>query len=259
MENITYIIPVHKFNENIKAYLTNALNSLFNVTYNDGDKIIFIGPKNVLNDIKQIDNKCRQETNYIENEETDFFTQINKAAYACLTPYFSILEFDDEYMPKWNELMQAYSANATFLMPLNILVKGDTPMSLGNEIALSPSFAGDKGVGFLDEEALQTNSNFNLTGGLFNTEAFISIGGLKPSLKVAAWYEFMLRASRENYPCYVVPKLLYKHTILRDDSFMTNANSFVSNEEAQWLYKIALQEYFIKEDRKRSFEEENGK
>ena len=41
----------------------------------------FIGPKNVLSDAKKIVKsvKLTQSVNYYENEETDFFVQINTA------------------------------------------------------------------------------------------------------------------------------------------------------------------------------------
>lgn len=260
MENITYIIPIHKWDQIVEEYLEDAVTSASQQIYTDGDRIMLVGPKSVIDSAENI---CKTYApkyivQKVENDDTDFFVQINKAVFACVTPFFTILEFDDTFCKYWNEVMQKYASKSAFLIPVNLLMKENKPYTLANELALSSSFAGDEGIGVIDVEALKNYVEFNLTGGLFKTEDFIAIGGLKPSLKFTAWYEFMLRAAYQNKPIFVVPKMAYKHTINRPNSFMETINDTVQENEAEWLIKAAMQEYFFKEDRHKTYQQEKG-
>ena len=260
MENVTYIIPIHEWDQIIEEYLEDAVASVNEQIYTEGDRILLIGPKSV---IDYAENVCKTSApkytvQKVENDETNFFVQVNKAVLACVTPFFTILEFDDTLSRFWNEVFQRYSSKGSFLISVNLLMKDNKPYVLANELALSSSFAGDEGIGIIDLEALKDYVEFNLTGGLFRTEDFITIGGLKPSLKLTAWYEFMLRAAYQNKPVYVVPKIAYKHTINRSGSFMEITNSTLQEKEAEWLITTAKQEYFYKEDRNKTFENNSG-
>ncbi|MBP5723909.1 MAG: hypothetical protein J6X18_10115, partial [Bacteroidales bacterium] len=126
-------------------------------------------------------------------------------------------------------------------------------VSFGNEMAWNASFSND--VGFIDIDCLNTYMTFNVTGAFINTEEFIKIGMLKPSLKAAAWYEFLLRACHNGLKVYVAPKLGYSHTVNRSGSYMDTVSSTLSKEEGDWLVNTAKQEYFFKEDRNKKFGE----
>lgn len=258
MENVTYIIPLYQWDQIVEEYLENAVESIAKTSISLGDRIMLIGPKDV---ITHAEKTCKAfAPNYavqkIENDETDFFVQVNKAALACVTPYFTILEYDDTIKPYWNDILQSYSVKSPFLIPLNLLIKDGQPYTLANEVGLSTTFAsGDNGIGVIDVESLKDYVEFNLTGGLFKTEDFISIGGLKPSLKITAWYEFLLRAAYNNKPVFVVPKIAYLHTINRPGSFMETVSKGIKEEEAEWLIETARQEYFFKEDRNKTYQE----
>jgi len=257
MTKITYIIPLHKFDEKIEELYKSAIESLNSVEKNEDNKVILVGPSEVL---KKAINVCKPviETSLVENDETDFFVQVNKAAYQCVTPYFTILEIDDMLCPFWNAAMQEYEVvNASVLMPINEYRKNGEFISLGNEIAWSSSFANisenGNGLGYVDIDCLKAYMDFNVTGAAIRTEDFISIGGLKPSLKIAAWYEFLLRMAYNSKSIFVVPKAAYKHTIGREDSYMENSAKEISQEYGSWLIKTALQEYFFKNDRNIEF------
>lgn len=261
MENVTYIIPLYEWDQIVEEYLEDAVESVAKTVCTLGDRIMLIGPKDI---ITSAERTCKNfAPNYtiqkIENDDTNFFVQVNKAAYACVTPYFTILEYDDTVKPYWNDLLQSYSVKSPFLIPLNLLIKDERPYTLANEVGLSTTFAsGDNGIGVIDVEALKDYIEFNLTGGLFKTEDFISIGGLKPSLKITAWYEFLLRAAYNNKPVFVVPKIAYLHTINRPGSFMETFSKEVQPKEAEWLIETAKQEYFFKEDRNKTYQENTG-
>ena len=95
--------------------------------------------------------------------------------------------------------------------------------------------------------------DFNCTGGLFKTEDFISLGGLKKSLKIAAWYEFLMRVCYKSKKIYVLPKIGYLHTVGREDSYMEQMQKTLTQEEGKFLIDTARQEYFFKEDRNIQF------
>lgn len=268
MENVTYIIPILKIDNTVEEYLVNAIKSVTSLEFTEGDKLLFVGKKE---ELEKTDKAIRgitikQEIIHVENNETDFFTQINKAVMNCITPYFSILEIDDAYCNNWNLSAQQYATNgASVILPINEYYEGKyydgegNMFSFGNEIAWSSSYANEqRGLGFIDIDCLKTFADFNCTGAFFKTEDFISLGGLKPSLKIAAWYEFLLRAAYNNgKSIYVVPKIGYKHTFGRDGSFMVEHKN-ISEDEGKWYYTTALQEYFFKEDRNKKFIKDGG-
>lgn len=264
MENVSYIIPLNEYNKEIEKRLKKALNSLDDVDGNEDDEILFVGPQKVIEKAASLlSKKNHKEVTLVANEEkTDFFNQVNTAVFSCTTPFFSILEFDDAYKPYWNTEAQRYgtAVNASIILPLNEFTIDGEFSSLGNEIVWSSVFAEKENetLGFISIDTLDTFFDFNITGALIRTEDFISLGGLKPSLKIAAWYEFLLRAAYNKKVIYVVPKVGYEHTVQRKGSYTDTAYKTISAEEGKWLIATAKQEYFFKEDRNKIFEQETS-
>lgn len=261
MNKVTYIIPLHTFNKEVQTYLVDALASVKAMEGSDGDRVMFVGPKAVLTKASKVYDLPQELTLVENNDSTDVFTQINKAVYQCVTPYFSVLEFDDKFYPYWNKEAQKYGTayNASIVLPINELQINSAFVGFGNEIAWNASFMSENEngeLGFIEAKTIESFMGFNLTGALISTEDFISLGGLKPSLKFAAWYEFMLRAAYNNKKMFVAPKVGYVHTIEREGSYSKTLPQTISAEEGQWLIQTAKQEYFFKEDRNRSFAEE---
>ena len=95
MKDITIIIPVHNFNEEVKNLLENALNSIKknqeNYTYGKLIPLI-VAPANILEEIGENDyyHNCRNTSGNI-----DFCSQVNFGVEHIETDYFSILEYDD--------------------------------------------------------------------------------------------------------------------------------------------------------------------
>lgn len=262
MGKVTYIIPIHKFDESAETLLPNALTSIKD-TKKDYT-VILVGPEDVLSKTEPIVEKLKMKTSvkYVKNEgKTDFASQVNAGAFACTTKYFCVVEYDDAIMEYWPKVAEDYQndTGAKILIPLVQLVKNGEFAAFANEIAWSAAFGKEDemllGLGHLDIDQLNIFMDFNVTGAFINTEDFISIGGLKPSLKVAAWYEFLLRACQNGLDVYVVPKLGYSHTIWRDGSYMSESAKDISKEEGTWLIETARQEYFFKKDREKKFGE----
>ena len=257
MKDITIIIPLHKFNDEIKEMLKNAFESIKTnqENYTFGKLIPLIVAKgDILEEIGEIfgENEfyhtCRNNT-----EDIDFCSQVNYGVYHDVkTDFFSILEFDDVYADKWFKMAHDYfytNESVSLFLPINIL--SDTEQKhfqYINEIAWTTSFSND--IGFLDFDCLQDYYSFNLTGGIFNTNDFKTIGGFKPSIKVAFNYELLLRMTNKKLKVFVVPKEGYLHLVGRKDSLTEEYNKTLVGEDIRQWFNLAKTEYMFTEDRK---------
>lgn len=258
MGNVTYIIPVHKFDKTVEKYLPNALASIKNNLEKEYT-VILVGPHDVLKQTEKLVDakKLTDCTKFVENENADPFSKINAAVARTTTPYFCVVEYDDEVMPYWSLRAKEYGENnASVLLPLVEFCSAGVPVSFGNELAWDTAFADEHNLGYIDMEQLNTYMDFVVSGALIKTEDFISVGGLKPSLKIAAWYEFLMRCIYKHLDIYVVPKLGYKHNLDTVESYSELSKKEISQEEGTWLITTAKQEYFFKEDRNKKFGEE---
>lgn len=264
MENVTFIIPIHVYNKTVEPFIKRAFESLKNAKDIDKCKTIIIGTATAVKKAESLYTLvgCPQELTTIVNTETEFCTQINKASLACLTKYFTVLEFDDAIYPYWGTIMDRYTKaekGVSAYLPIAELVKAEvkndtvttTILAYINEIAWATAFANEPG--YLDKDCLETYMDFFADGGLIKTEDFIAVGGLKPSLKLAAWYEFMLRLCHKEKRIFIIPRIGSQHTVGRDGSYMVDTQKNISQAEGQWLIKTAKQEYFFKEDRNKKF------
>ena len=259
MGKVSYIVPLHKFDEEVSLLLPNALKSIKETKPNEY-AILIVGPKDVLEKVEPIvtDLKLKSATKFVENNgDTDFFSQVNEAALKCTTKFFCVVEFDDMVIEYWPAEFEKYQAaeNASIVLPIDELFENGQWVSLANEIMWSNSFADENNLGVLNLDCLNKFMDFNVTGAFINTEDFIKVGALKPSLKFAAWYEFLMRACYNGLKVYVAPKLGYSHSVNRKGSYMDSIAKDISREEGAWLIETAKQEYFFKEDRKKKFGE----
>lgn len=259
MKNITIIVPVHEYSDELSKFYQNALSS---VPSNDENySVTVVGPKAVLKEYEKIQITYEGRINFLENEVSDFCSQINAAAKSCQTDYFSILEVDDSYTKIWfknvQEHLEALQDVSVFLPVTEVydLSSGEkVPVGLANEIGLSAAYSDN--IGYLSIDALKDYSDFNLTGSVFKTTDFVTVGGLKPSIKIAFWTEFLLRALNNSKKAYIIPKIGYQHGMNRKGS-LVEKYSGLSEEEAKWYLDLAQKEYFFKEDRKKTFSPKN--
>ena len=254
MKDITIIIPVHKFDDNVSNLLKNAFQSIKEnqKNYTFGKLIpIIVAPGDILEKIgemlgEEFYHACRNTSG-----NTDFCSQVNFAVEKVTTEYFSILEFDDVYTDKWFKMAHDYfytNESVSLFLPLNILTDvNHTHFQYVNEIVWSSSFS--KEIGYLDFDCLQDYSSFNLTGGIFNTEDFKKIGKFKPSIKVAFNYELLLRLTKKELKVFVVPKEGYTHVIGREDSLTDEYNRTLSGDDIRKWFDLAKIECAFTEDR----------
>lgn len=257
MIKITYIVPINVFNSKIEdAYKTTILSIEENAIKDD--RVIFVGKKENIEKALTF-YKPNVTITTVESEESDYVKLISSAVFQCVTPYFSVLEIGDSYCSFWRTTMLRYlTPELSILLPINKFFEKNTFVCLGNEIAWSIGFANmaenGKGLGFLDVDCLKTYLDFNVTGGLIKTEDFITLGGLKPSLKIAAWYEFLLRIAFNEKNIFIVPKASYQHLIDFKEGYMECYKKEITKEYGTWLIKKAQEEYEFKEEREIKYE-----
>lgn len=266
MEKVTYIVPIYKTDDASVEYLKKALNSLTLMMGSNDYAVVFAGGDETIEKLKDVisDSIKPDKVSYTHgykpsNGEQDALTVVNYAINFVTSEYFCVLEFDDEFLPNtYNNFLKYSEAepDSSVYMSINILSDAKNEHSaigLTNEIVWASSFAEE--YGYVDKEGLEAYADFNVTGAFINTEDFISVGRLKPSFGIAAWYEFLLRLAFNEKKVYVMPKIGYKHTVGREDSFM---EIFATDKELSAkvpkLIALAKTECEYKEERELSFE-----
>lgn len=183
-----------------------------------------------------------------ESEGSSFAELVNAAANTIEEKWFSILEFDDTYTPIWYDNAKKYiefmPSTSVFMYLEDITDFNDGRyIGFGNEAAWASAFSNE--IGFIDNDCLQNYFDFYMTGSIFNTADWKEVGGLKPSIKITFWYEWLLRATNKNKTVYVIPKVGYNHKLGRKGSLIETYKSTISQEETQWWFDLAKKEYIF--------------
>jgi len=258
--DIAVIVPLHKIDENNdKKYMDDSYNSVVECRkfYNGSLDLVYVVAPEVETYIKSF-LEGKVGCNYIVNTtgETDFCSQINFAVDNIdeKYQYFSILEYDDVYRPKWFKMASDYyrtNEQVSIFLPVNIIHSSDDERwQYGNELPLAGSFSNN--LGFIDNECLETYFNVNLTGGIFNREDFVSAGKYKPSIKVAFNYELLLRMTKKEYKVMVVPKEGYVHMIGREGCLNMIYMQTIPDKDVKKWFELAKRESKFDEDRKKA-------
>lgn len=255
-KDISVVVPVHIWNADVAEMLMGALNSIPNnidinviistvegCTVELGEEL-----KSKFNDLKIVQ----------DSKDSCFQALVNQGVENVTTEWFSILEYDDEYAPKWFDNFikyQEYNQKYNFFLPLNDLynVEGgqDTFVGNGNEAVWASSFSSE--IGVIDEKSLDDYFDFYLDGAIIKTETWKELGGLKASIKLTFWYEFMLRAGHKGEKFYVVPKVGYAHVLGREGSLMMKYRSEIDEKESDFWFRTAKKEAHFKEDRPQTY------
>jgi len=251
MKDLIIIIPLHEFNESVEALLTKAINSV------PKDMEIRVSCKNGLSEkIKKTYKKNKNIVIY-ESEAvdspSDFCSLVNQAVGD--SKWFSILEYDDEYTPIWfdnfKKYVDFYSDISVFLPLEDLIDASDNKFAgVGNEAPWASSFSNE--IGYIDLDCLQNFFDFYLTGSIFNTQDWEEIGGLKPSIKLTFWYEFLLRATHNGKKIYVIPKIGYSHKLGREGSLIEGYKKTIDEKESNFWVNVARKDYFYKNQREES-------
>lgn len=252
MLNISVIIPLHEIKDKTLELFDKAVESiLVNDENTDNVKLRakVICPETISETLKK-----RSKKRYdvlINNGCTDYCSQINEAVKQIDTDYFAILEYDDVFMPKYFKGFYDYytvNKDVSLFLPINVLVDSETNIrEFLNEIVWAKDFS--KVRGYIDYDCLQSFNGFNLTGGIFNKNDFIAVGGYKPSIQVAFNYELLLRLVHKLYKVYVVPKEGYVHTLNAVDSLTDIYTKTMTDNDIKGWFNLAKCECAYTEDR----------
>lgn len=250
MKDLVVIIPIHEVGKNIEL-LKKAIASV---------------PESLRIVISTVKGTKKTEFDGLEKEDRiqvlfndsgSFCDLVNAAVNNIDEKWFSILEFDDEYTEIWLSNAKKYieyKPETSVFMFLEDIVdfKNGNYIGFGNEAPLAASFSDE--FGYVDNESLQNYFNFYLTGSIFNTADWTEVGGLKPSIKVTFWYEWLLRATNKGKKIYVIPKIGYTHKLNRDGSLTEVYRTTLPQDEIDGWFEIAKREYLFKEDRNKVYE-----
>lgn len=264
MKDLTVIVPIHEFNDTVlkECEVSFAKLSETAENYTHGNvSVIIVSPPDVcdselfINFTKTVKPNCA----VIRNEgKTDFCSQVNAAVDNVKTEHFTIMEFDDEYNPKWFNMAYDYfvgNETMSVMIPVNAFHdSNDENWEYGNTMALTAAFITDNEndvdpIGVINEYRIEGSSLFNLTGAVFNTQDFITVGKYKPSIEIAFNYEFLLRLTRKGLKAMVAPKEGYTHELGRKGSLGDMYMEKYNTKEIKKWFDLAERESRYTEDR----------
>jgi len=253
--NISIIIPVHEFNDNVSHYFSNAVESvMIQEELSELPKILIVHDKKIEKDIIGfVESQKRKYQDKLEIEllsndgEIDFQSQINLGVEKVETEYFSILELDDEYNRKYFKNVIKYIKyypDIDIFLPIIIEVDlNGNAQKFTNEFVWAQMVVGENGeMGYFNSDAIKQNSDIKISGSVMKKDSFKSIGGLKKNIKLTFNYEFILRAINNGLSVYTIPKLGYKHLNGRDGSLFNSYLNDMSLPERKFWYDTAIKE-----------------
>lgn len=254
MKDITVVIPVHIWDEDMEAMLGRALANVSECrSFYDGNILSMVVAPSALEGTGIANVKGDNIEVVFHQGDSDFCSQVNAAATYITTEYFSIMEVDDTYAPKWFRMFNDYLfGNETVGVFLPLVIQknvGSDEWMYVNEIPLAHSVSNQ--IGMIDLDLLKDTSVFNITGGIFNTETFRSVGMYKPSIKVSFNYELLMRIANKGIPIKVVPKEGYLHVFGRKDSLFDIYAKTIPEDEVKEWFELAKREYAFDKDRKK--------
>ena len=257
----TVILPIHKMDDTIKAYLENAVKSIETQKVKP-EELLIVTAKDVTIDTSILGNIKHR---IIVNEgATDFCSQVNFGVDNIETTYFSVLEVDDEFSKIWFDNVIKYSKSyedVDVFLPivLDVNVEGRF-LHFTNEPVWAKEFSDN--LGFLDNDSLLNFPNFQLSGAVIRKEAFKAVGGLRPSIRLHFVYESLLRMTYYDKKIMKILKLGYKKTNMRPDSLFFNyyndGPEKIDVIEARFWFNSARKECYFRVDRNIKFDRETA-
>lgn len=253
MDKVTVIIPIVGTTDDDKALLERAYNS----AKKDAAKVIIVGPKDAIDKASEI-KVTKTKTEFLVNDvDTSYPSQVMLAVDKVATDYFSVLEYDDTFTENWFKNVELYEDNDVMAyLPLTEIADAKTEevIAYSNEAFWATSFS--EVLGYLDLESLQDYLNFNMSGAVIRKKDFVSLGGLKTSMKLVFWYEFLLRVLYKQKKLYVVPKIGYIHFSNREGCLTDIYSNTMDEKEVEWWLDLAKKEYYFPQDRNKKYEKE---
>lgn len=253
---LTIVIPVHEFNKKVETYLNSVINSINKQVL--GDKtpkpdVVIVHDPSITKKLK-FDNTVDARLLSNSSGDCSYQGQVNFASQNISTEYFSVVEYDDEigttYVKRvYNHIN--YMSDVEVFLPMIIEVDSENQaVKFTNEPVWSQQFVGDNGeIGYLSDELLNEYSDFKLSGAVFKNESFKNIGLYKTHIKLTFMFEFLLRAIKNGFKIYTIPKIIYKHLVGREGSMFEDYSKNMSIEERKFWFETAKAEHLFTKDR----------
>lgn len=260
-QNTTVILPIHKLEGDRELKMAKrAVESVVNQKTDSLPDILLVTSTAVsVSDVQEISRAAGKANvkfeQILKEGETDFASMVNFGVSKIKTPYFSILEFDDEYTDIYFAYVERYlkaNPEVSILLPLVAEVNLDNELlRYSNEVPWVKDFSEEMGT--LDNQSLLNHAGVNLTGAIINRKQFNEVKGLKTNLPAVFNYEFLLRLSnQEDSKILSIPKIGYMHKNGRENAlfaqYMRGKNKLSQPEFVYWFEK-AKEEYEYLEER----------
>ena len=241
MENIAVIVPMHEFGKDNIGLLQKAVASV-----PSGTRVVLSCGKGTSD--ADLDGIPSGIDVIKASDGTSFQELVNAAVDSIGEKWFSILEFDDEYTPIWEANATKYlefNPSVSVLMCLEDITDftNGNYIGFGNEAPFATSFSNE--LGYIDNDCLQNFFDFYMSGSIFNTADWKEVGGLKPSINVTFWYEWLLRVTNKGKKVLVMPKVCYNHRLGRKGSLTERYKSEIGEDETKFYFDLAKREYFF--------------
>lgn len=260
MENkqidLTVLVPVTKLDNQTTSLLNLAIGSIKDQTLHP-KKVVFIVPTSEIETYDYITSTFENSNGlylveFHQVSSDDFPEMVNTTIDNVSTKYFSILEWNSEYLPTYFERTQEFidssefSGMATYLPTTALVTDKGFMLQFINEGVWGQGES--EAMGKLDFKYLWDNNVFVLGGMVMSKEAFQEVGGFKSEIKIYFAYEFLLRLINSDYKVAVTPKIGYKHTMDSTGSLFSpykNAAIGIKQEEVQFYLDSAKKEYLF--------------
>lgn len=262
--NISVIIPIHEYNDELSLLITKAIESIEKQTgVNELPIIIPVYPTELdeniigLRDsmIRKHENLTHKNFILIKNDGiTDYQSQVNLGVKAVTTDYFSVLEFDDEYANSFfknaTTYIESYPEIDVFLTMMVEVNDKNEAVKLTNETVWAQQFVGENGeMGYLNINALKQYTDFKLSGAVIKKSDFQNLGGYKINIKLTFMYEYLLRALNNASKIFTIPKIGYKHFASRENSLFNVYLKTMPIDERKFWFETATKESNFTNDR----------
>ncbi|MCK9416905.1 hypothetical protein M0Q97_09635 [Candidatus Dojkabacteria bacterium] len=264
--NISVIIPIHEYNDQLSLLVTNAVESVIKQKNVEGlPQILFVYPAELDSNIIEFRDSIIQKhqdsgvtiNNFVlikNNDNSSYQSQVNLAVKSVTTDYFSVLEFDDEYGNTYFKNALKYIENYldvdVFLSMMIEVNEQNQGIKLTNETVWAQQFVGENGeMGYLNLNSLKQYTDFKLSGAIIKKSEFQSLGGYKNNIKMTFMYEFLLRALNNASKIFSIPKIGYKHLATREGSLFDGYLKNMSVDERKFWFETATKESNFINDR----------
>jgi len=272
--NISVIIPIHEYNDELSVLVTRAVESVEKqelplIVVDEQEvpdsltPIVLVYPTELdesmigLRDsmIRKHESLTHENFVLIKNDgDTSYQSQVNLGVKSVTTDYFSVLEFDDEYSDTYikraTEYVKVYPEIDVFLTMMIEVNAANEGIKLTNETVWAQQFVGENGeMGYLNANALKQYTDFKLSGAVIKKSDFQNLGGYKVNIKLTFMYEFLLRALNNASKIFSIPKIGYKHLATREGSLFDNYGKTMSVDERKFWFETATKESNFTNDR----------